>query len=142
CRRERHRRLQLRIVTAAGALEGVGPAMVEDVFALAVRLGIAGYGADQVTLRILQPEVMALPAGLARSAAGLLQYVQKIKGNERVVGCFATFAGDAGELAPFGLGESAYARCDAYRKPAAFGRLLRVFPFACHCTANLCCPAA
>ena len=35
-RRERHRDLQLGIILPAGALQGVGPAVVEDIFALAV----------------------------------------------------------------------------------------------------------
>ena len=38
CRREGHRDLQFRIVAAARAFEGLGPAMVEDV--LAVRVGL------------------------------------------------------------------------------------------------------
>jgi len=40
--------LQLRIIIAACALVGVGPAVIEDVFALAVRFQIAG--GDRVNL--------------------------------------------------------------------------------------------
>jgi hypothetical protein len=56
--------LQLRIVAAAGALEGVGPAMVEHIFALAVGLQIAGNGAEQgAPDAVFQPQMMPLPAG-------------------------------------------------------------------------------
>src|SRR6266851_9806678 len=44
-RRERHRGLELGVIAAAGALEGLRPAMVEYVFALAVALHIERYGA-------------------------------------------------------------------------------------------------
>ena len=44
-RRERHGDLQLGIIVAAGPLVGVGPGMVEDVFALAVGLQVAGRAA-------------------------------------------------------------------------------------------------
>src|SRR6476646_5843337 len=40
---ERDRDLELRIIVAAGACIGVGPAMVEHVFALRVRFEVAGY---------------------------------------------------------------------------------------------------
>ncbi len=66
---------------------------------------------------------MALPAGLAHGAAGLLEDAEKIEGNERVVRRFAIAAGGAGKLIPFGFGESADAGRDTYRKLAAFGRL-------------------
>ena len=41
-RRERHRDLELWIIAPAGALESIRPAMVEDIFAIAVRFAIAG----------------------------------------------------------------------------------------------------
>lgn len=50
--------------SAAGALEGVGPAMVEDIFASAVVLEIAGQGADEAPVLRLEQHVMAEPAGL------------------------------------------------------------------------------
>ena len=46
-RREGDGGLQLRIIAAAGALIGVGPAMIEHVLALAVRFEIAGHAAEQ-----------------------------------------------------------------------------------------------
>src|SRR5690606_28783341 len=49
--RERHRDLKLRIVAPAGALVSLGPAVVEDVLALAVTLQVAGRDArDHTTL--------------------------------------------------------------------------------------------
>ena len=42
--RERHRHLQLGIIIAAGPLPGLGPAMVEHIFALAVGLQIGWRG--------------------------------------------------------------------------------------------------
>ncbi len=46
-RREGDGGLKLGIIAAAGAHIGVGPAMIEDVLSLAVRLQIAGHAADQ-----------------------------------------------------------------------------------------------
>ena len=46
--RERHRDLELRIVAPAGALVGVGPAVVEDVLALGVGLRVAGRSGDDL----------------------------------------------------------------------------------------------
>jgi hypothetical protein len=69
CRRERDGALQLRIITAAGALEGIGPAVVEDIFALAVVLEIAGQGADKTPVVGLKQHVVPKPAGLGRCRA-------------------------------------------------------------------------
>ena len=46
-RRERHRHLEFGIVAAAGALIGVGPAAIEDVFAARMALEIARRRGDQ-----------------------------------------------------------------------------------------------
>ena len=46
-RGERHRDLQLGVIVAAGVLEGLGPAVVEDVFAARMALHVAGRGAEQ-----------------------------------------------------------------------------------------------
>ena len=46
-RRERHRDLQLGIILPARPLPGLGPAVVEHIFALAVALEIGGRGGDQ-----------------------------------------------------------------------------------------------
>ena len=42
--------LQLRIVAAAGALVGIGPAAVEDILALRMRFQIAGHDADDLVV--------------------------------------------------------------------------------------------
>src|SRR6185437_3997714 len=65
-RRERHSDLELRIVIAAGALEGVGPAVIEHVFALGVTLGVAGRDAEDRAAGVLRDQMLWLPAG-ARS---------------------------------------------------------------------------
>src|SRR5262249_44228045 len=53
--------LQLRIVAAPGIGVGFRPSMVEDVFALAVRLEIAGRAAENL-LPIAEHEVARAPA--------------------------------------------------------------------------------
>ncbi len=83
-RRERHRHLQLRIVVAAGALIGLGPAVVEDVFALRMRFGVAGDGADD-RAAVFGDEVHGLPAGAVADRAGQFQRRQKIMRNEWVI---------------------------------------------------------
>ncbi len=46
-RGEWHRHLELGVIVAAGVLEGLGPAVVEDVFAARMALHVAGRGAQQ-----------------------------------------------------------------------------------------------
>ena len=53
--RERHRDLELRIVAPAGALVGVGPAVVEDVLALAMGLRVAGRSGDDLAGAVPRP---------------------------------------------------------------------------------------
>ncbi|MOA01350.1 hypothetical protein D3C78_1207560 [compost metagenome] len=64
CRREGHRALQLRIIVAAGPLESIRPAVVEDVFALAVVFQIGRHCADEHTGGIFEKKMVAKPAGL------------------------------------------------------------------------------
>ena len=77
--------LQLRIIAPAGPLVGVGPAVVEDIFALAVALEIAGHGAEQVAVRVLHEEMVTEPAGLGRGRAGFLERRQIGMRDERIV---------------------------------------------------------
>ena len=84
-RREGNRGLQLRIIAAAGAQISVGPAMIEDIFALAVRLQIARHTADQRSRRILEEKMLRQPAGLARGGAAVLQRAQKSMRDEWVI---------------------------------------------------------
>ena len=62
-RGERNGDLELRVVVTAGALEGVGPALIEDIFALGVPFGVAGRDAEDVALGSLGDQVLRLPAG-------------------------------------------------------------------------------
>src|SRR3546814_16932570 len=57
------RDLQLRIIGTARALPRIGPAVVEDIFALAVRLQISGSRRDQCARSILHHQRRRLPAG-------------------------------------------------------------------------------
>ncbi len=59
---EGHRDLELGIVIAAGTLIGLGPALVEDIFALRVGLHIAGCGAEQGAVGRLRQQMARLPA--------------------------------------------------------------------------------
>jgi hypothetical protein len=62
-RRERHGHLEFGIVIAAGALESLRPALVEDVFALRVGLHVTGCGTQEVATGVLGQKVAHLPAG-------------------------------------------------------------------------------
>ena len=62
-RRERHRDLELGIVVAAGALEGLGPAAVEHVFAARMRLQVTGRDAEHLAGVVFHREVLRRPAG-------------------------------------------------------------------------------
>ena len=62
-RRERHGHLQFGIIGAAGALEGVRPAMVEHVFAARMGFYVTGRGAHQGAASIFQKQMVRLPAG-------------------------------------------------------------------------------
>ena len=83
-RREGHGDLQLGIVAAAGALVGIGPGVVEDVLALAVRFGVAGRAGDDLVLLVLQDEVARRPARAVADAARFLQRLQEAVGEERI----------------------------------------------------------
>ena len=85
-RREGHRRLELGIITAAGALEGLRPAMVEDVFALAVALHVKRDGALQGAVVGFGQEILRLPAGAPADRLGILQRLQEAVAEERVAG--------------------------------------------------------
>ena len=67
-RRERHRDLELRIIAAAGALIGLGPAAVEHVFAARMRFQIAGRDARALRRRCLPREGAAAASRSAHVA--------------------------------------------------------------------------
>jgi hypothetical protein len=62
-RGERHADLQFGVIAAAGALIGVGPTVVEDVFALGMRFQIAGRDTQNLPVGVLSGQVLGLPAG-------------------------------------------------------------------------------
>src|SRR5690606_20998193 len=82
---ERHRRLQLRIVRATGALERVGPAVVEDIFALAVTFQIARYCADELACGILEPQMLPKPTCASVRTAAFFKRKKKIIRYEWVI---------------------------------------------------------
>ena len=84
-RGEGYRHLELRVVAAAGALKGIRPAVVEDVFAHRVRLEIGGEDGGRAAVRAVEDEMLAEPAGLPRRRARLLQGREEIVGEEGVV---------------------------------------------------------
>ena len=84
-RRERHRHLELRIVAPAGPLPGVGPGMVEDVFAVGMALEIKRRDGGRAPVRAVEDEMLRQPAMLAGNAARALEGGKEIVGNEGVV---------------------------------------------------------
>ncbi|MNE97257.1 hypothetical protein D3C80_1955740 [compost metagenome] len=56
--------MKLGIIAAAGALERIRPAMVEDIFALAVVLQIADQRPEKLSLGVFHQQMLAEPAGL------------------------------------------------------------------------------
>ena len=83
-RRERRGDLKLGIVAPAGALVGVGPGVVEHIFALAVALEIAGRGGDDPPARVLDHDMRRRPARSPADRARRLQRVQKGVRDERI----------------------------------------------------------
>ena len=87
-RRERHRDLELRVITPAGAVIGIGPGMVEDIFAHGMGLEIAGRGAEELFRVVLDQHMHGRPAGLCTDAAGILERREegvRDEGVERIV---------------------------------------------------------
>ncbi len=84
--REGDRGLELGIVAAAGAFEGLGPAMVEHVLTLAVALHVKRHRAQQRAVGRFGQEILRLPAGAPADRLGILQRLQEAMGQERVAG--------------------------------------------------------
>ena len=83
--RKGHRGLQFRIIASAGALIGIRPAAVEDVFALRMRFQIAGHDAGDLAVEPCQ-EMPRPPAGAGAGRAGGFGGGKKCVGNEGVIG--------------------------------------------------------
>lgn len=94
-RRERYRGDQLRVVPAAGTLVGVGPAVIEDEFALRVVPGIEGQGADEAVVPPCE-QVLRIPA-VRFEAAMAFKAGEELVAQERITG--------AGERVPLGGGD-------------------------------------
>jgi len=88
--------LELRVVAPAGALIGIGPAMVEDIFALAVALQEAGCCGQELTGIVLDEEIGRRPAGAAAGAAALLQRHEEFMADEGIVPVERGIAGARG----------------------------------------------
>ena len=78
-----HRRLQLGVIASTRARPGLGKGVVEDVFALAVPLGVKRHGADQSAV-VAQRQVPRLPPRAGADRAAVLERLEKAVGGERV----------------------------------------------------------
>ena len=65
--------LQFRIVAAAGALIGIGPALVEHIFARANGSSGSRACSSDAASAVVEQEMARPPAGLRRRGAALLQ---------------------------------------------------------------------
>src|SRR3546814_19536506 len=83
--RERNRQLELGIISAAGAHIGVRPVLIEDIFALAVALGIGGGDGRRAALGIVDDEMYGLPSGPRRAADRFLQRSEERHGGKQWV---------------------------------------------------------
>ncbi len=83
---EGRRRQQLRIVLAPRPLIGVGPGVVEDVFALAVGLQIERHHRRHPARLVLHRQVLRAPTSALHRAAGLLGDIQEVVGHEGIAG--------------------------------------------------------
>lgn len=87
--RERHAGLQLRVITPARVLIGLRPAVVENIFALAVAFGVERHGAGENARFVARDQVMRRPAGARAHAARIFQRRQEGVAEERIVGACA-----------------------------------------------------
>src|SRR5690606_21602020 len=69
---ERNGHLELRVIVPARALVGVCPAMVENIFALAMGFQISHDRAEQAPILIGQTQVLTQPSGSACRASAFL----------------------------------------------------------------------
>src|SRR5260221_7422187 len=123
-RSEWHRALQLGIISAAGALIGGGPGMIEDVLAVGMALEIKRRGADQPPARILEREMLRQPTVLRGRRAAFLERLEEIMREERIAGAGAGIPfgsrqlGDAIDDAD-GEGAAAVRHCDLVERCGA-----------------------
>ena len=75
---------QLGIISAARALPGIRPAVIEDIFALAMAFDIGGDHALQRAVAVIERDRHRLPAGPRYRAARLFERGQKAVRYERI----------------------------------------------------------
>src|SRR5262249_29224444 len=85
-RREPDRDLKLGIVVAAGALECLGPTMIENVFPAGMAFHVRRCCTQKGTILVFDEKVPRLPARSAADCSRLLQRRQKLVRNEWVGG--------------------------------------------------------
>ena len=83
-RREGDSDLDFGIVAPAGALVGVGPGMVEHIFALAVALEIGRRRGDEAARGVFDDDMGGDPAGAPTHRARLLEREKEGVGDERI----------------------------------------------------------
>src|SRR6478672_1621321 len=82
-RREGHACLQLWIVRATGALEGVRPAPIEHIFTLGMRFQVEWHETANLAAA-LDYQVTRPPAGARGRGAGFLEGLEKFVARERM----------------------------------------------------------
>src|SRR5579863_6156457 len=97
-RREGDGRLQLRIIVAAGAFEGRGPAVIEDIFSVGMVLEIHRHSAKQPAAFVLDQHMLRQPSGLGGRRAARLQRFQERVRDEGIVGAGAGVPGRRRDL--------------------------------------------
>ena len=85
-RRERHGAQQLGVITDSGTATGIGPAVIEHVFAQAVGLEIARHDGERRPVIVFEDEMLSKPAGLARCRSRFFQGEQESVIHEGIVG--------------------------------------------------------
>ena len=61
--------LELGIITPASPVPGIGPAMIEDIFALAMRFDIGGKRRRQLAIAAIDKQGHSLPAAASADTA-------------------------------------------------------------------------
>ncbi len=69
----------------ASPLEGICPAVIEDVFALAVVFQVGRNGTNEAACSVFQQQVVPQPASLGGGRAGVFHGRQEFMRYERVV---------------------------------------------------------
>src|SRR4029079_6363525 len=82
---EGYRDLDLRVVAAAGAFIGLGPACIEDVFAARVRFQVSRHGTEHRAILSFGDEVLRLPPGTRGGRTGDLERMQKSVRDEWII---------------------------------------------------------